>query len=216
MDGIHDLGGVEGFGPIEVERDEPVFHADWERRVFGMAALVTGGGLANVHAFRHAIERMDPVHYLESSYYEHWLTAAASLLVERGVVTRAELDTRTGAPFTLARPARDPRPADATPRAPAAAAPAARPRFAPGDAVIVRNIHPHGHTRCPRYVRGRRGTIVRADDAFPLPDLAAHGRAPRVFTYGVRFDARELWGAEGGAGEAVQVDLWETYLEPAP
>jgi nitrile hydratase len=171
--------------------------------------MVTGQRLADVHAFRHAIERMDPVHYLDSPYYEHWLTAAATLLVEHGLVTRGELDARAGT-FPLARP---PHPAAAS-IATAAHDAEAAPRFAVGDAVVVRNVHPHRHTRCPRYVRGKRGVIVRRDGIYALPDVAAHGGVRcKQHTYSVRFDAHELWGADAGAGETIHVDLWEAYLD---
>ena len=106
MNGIHDMGGLDGFGRVEVEADEPVFHHPWERAVFGISTAVLGRRIANVDAFRHAIERMDPVHYLASSYYEHWLTGAATLLVERGVVSAAELEARAGGAFPLAGPVR--------------------------------------------------------------------------------------------------------------
>src|SRR6185295_9534529 len=143
----------------------------------------------NVHAFRHTIERMEPIHYLSSPYYEHWLTAIATLAVETGVLTREELEKRAGGVFPLSRPLRG------TPEASAASE--AAPRFAIGDAVVVRQLNPLGHTRCPRYVRGKRGAIVRVDPAYRVPDVAAHqADAPRQFQYGVRFAARELWGAQ--------------------
>ena len=206
MNGIHDLGGMDGLGPVEVEADEPVFHAPWERVVFGSVVGRQGGG--NVHAFRHAIERMDPAHYLTSPYYEHWLTGLATLMIERGVITAAELEARAGGRFPLSRPI----PPLPSPTPPASAA----PRFAIGSAVRVVNEHPLGHTRCPRYVRGKRGVVVRHDGAFAVPDVAAHadltGEEP---VYGLRFAARELWGDAAGVRETVHVDLWERWLEPA-
>jgi nitrile hydratase len=205
VNGIHDLGGMDGFGPVVVERDEPVFHAAWERTVFGLAAARLLARLGNTHEFRHAIERMDPGHYLDSPYYEHWLTALATLLVERGVLTAEQLERRAGGRFPLSAGASRP---------PAGAPSVETPRFAVGDPVRVRNFHPPGHTRCPRYVRGRRGVVVRVDPAFVVPDVAAHSdAAPREPTYGVRFEARELWGEGAGAREAVHVDLWDRYLE---
>lgn len=211
MDGVHDLGGKDGFGPVVAEAGEPVFHAPWEGKVFALAAVVTSQKLANIHAFRHAIERMDPLHYLGSSYYEHWLTGMATLLVERGIVTPDELTTRAGGSFPLSRPAR----AEAVAAA-AAATPddgGAPPRFAVGAAVLVREVHPFGHTRCPDYVRGKRGTIVRVDGAFALPDVAAHSTVRRREpSYNVRFTAEALWGV-GAHGESVAVDLWESYLD---
>jgi nitrile hydratase subunit beta len=205
VDGIHDLGGMHGFGPVEREADEPVFHEDWERRTLGMAAATFVSGLGNGGRFRHAIERMDPTHYLSSSYYEHWLTGVATLYVEAGVFDREDLDARLGAPFTLSRPASAPAVDDPGPGRD-------RPRFAIGDAVRVRDLHPPGHTRCPRYVRGKRGVIARVDGIFSVPDVEAHSDERRHEpTYGVRFEARELWG--DAAGDPVFVDLWESYLE---
>src|SRR5262245_14808313 len=151
MNGVHDLGGVDGFGPVEVEPNEPVFHADWERRVFGMAALMVTQFFTNAGVFRHAIERMDPVHYLDSPYYEHWFTALATLFVERGMIDRAALEARAGGIVPLGRPARPgPLPTTGDPE---------RPRYAVGDRVVVMTRHPTGHTRCPRYVRGKPGVI---------------------------------------------------------
>jgi nitrile hydratase len=206
MDGVHDLGGMDGFGPVEVEAKEPVFHQAWERVVFGLAAATSRLRGNNLHAYRHAIERMHPAHYLSSSYYEHWLTALATLLVEAGVVTRAELEAKVGGAFPLAQTVR---------ASPTAAAPsAAAPRYVVGSNVRVRDLHPFGHIRCPRYVRGKRGAVVRVDGRFPLPDVAAHsGRPCDQYSYNVRFAARDLWGDAAGGAEAVHVDLWEEYLE---
>lgn len=210
MDGVHDLGGVAGFGPVEVETDEPTFHEDWERQVFrlnaaaGRAGIVTSGG-----AFRHSIERMDPAHYLGSSYYEHWLTGIATLAVEHGVVSAAELDERAGGRFPLSGADRGSAPeGDADD--------GADPRFEIGSTVRVRAWHPAGHTRAPRYVQGRRGVVVRHDGSYSVPDVEAHSdRRRREPTYSVRFTAEELWGEGGAPGAVVYVDLWESYLEDA-
>ena len=217
MNGIHDLGGMDGFGPVDVERNEPVFHAAWERTVFGITTAVFLARIGNAHAYRHAIERMEPRHYLGSPYYERMLTGIATMLVDRGVVSRADLDARVPGGFPLGRPvAAEPRRGVAidTGAAQGGAAAAGSARFAVGDAVVVRNVQTRGHTRCPRYVRGKRGTIVRVDRAFSLPDIEAHSDDVRKEpTYGVRFAATELWGAAGGARETVTVDLWESYLD---
>jgi nitrile hydratase len=208
VNGVHDLGGMDGFGPVEVEADEPVFHAPWERAVFAASVAWMLARLGNAHEFRHAIERMAPIHYLGSSYYEHWLTGVATLCVEKGALTREALERRAGGGFPLSR-------AVAAPPSPSVAG-RATPRFAVGDRVRVGNRHPLGHTRCPRYVRGREGVVLRVDAAFPLPDVAAHGggSCPEP-TYGVRFAARELWGPPADARDAVHVDLWESWLEAA-
>jgi nitrile hydratase len=206
MDGIHDLGGMAGLGPVEVEPGEPVFHRDWERAAFGVNMAVAMAGLHNGGRFRHSIERMDPGHYLSSSYYEHWLTGVATVLVEQDLVTVAELERRAGGRFPLSRADRGRAPDDVVERS--------EPRFAPGDRVRVRALHRLGHTRAPRYVQGKRGVVVRHDGAFSVPDVEAHS-AEKVAqpTYSVRFEARELWGDGAGEHEVVHVDLWECYLE---
>jgi nitrile hydratase len=209
MDGIHDLGGMSGFGPVEIEPDEPVFHERWEAHAYALNILGIGILRAyNVHEYRHAVERMDPAQYLGTSYYERWLTGVASLLVEKGVVTQAELEARAGGRFPLSRPAASVAPGDAPPQE--------VPRFAVGDAVVVRDIHPPGHTRVPRYVRGKRGVVVHVAPRFVFPDVAGHGlRAHREHTYHVEFPARDLWTDAAGSRETVIVDLWESYLEAA-
>jgi nitrile hydratase subunit beta len=208
MDGIHDLGGMCGFGSVSVERDEPVFHERWEARAFGLNALgIVVLRAYNTDEYRHAVERMDPAHYLAASYYERVLTGVATLLVEKGVLTHAELEARAGARFPLACPA--------APRAGQVARNGApRPRFAVGDHVVVRDRRPAGHTRAPRYVRGKRGVVVHVAPPFSFPDSAAHGLGVRTEpTYHVEFDARDLWADAAGRNETVVVDLWETYLE---
>lgn len=206
MDGIHDLGGMAGFGAVAHAATEAPFADDWERRAFSTTLALLAALRCPSSAFRHSIERMDPAHYLAASYYEHWLTGAATLAVEAGAVTREELERRAGGGFPLSQPALF------TPPAPP---PAGRtePRFAVGDRVRVRDRHPSGHTRTPRYVRGKRGAVVRVDVTAPLPDLEAHG-AGRVLdpTYAVRFEAAELWGDEG-RGESVVVGVWEYDLQ---
>jgi nitrile hydratase subunit beta len=210
MDGVHDLGGLDGFGPVEIERDEPVFHEPWERREFAVNMAIWMGLGVPGGRFRHSIERIPPARYLASSYYENWLTGVATLAVEAGVTTPQDLDARAGGHFPLARPDRG--------------APPAEPlddrldaRFAVGDHVRVREWHPAGHTRAPRYVQGKRGVVVRIDGAFHYPDAEAHGGGQVLDpTYSVRFESRELWGDGGDARDAVHVDLWERYLEADP
>lgn len=203
MDGIHDLGGVQGFGPVEVEDDEPVFHNDWERGAYRLSVAAMLAGHLNGR-FRHAIERMDPTWYLASPYYEHWLTATATGLVEGGLITQEELDERLGAPYPVARPMRAPRLHGPGPSVLAH-------RHSVGDAVRVREWHPVGHTRAPRYVQGKRGVVVRLYGVFSLPDVEYHCDGVRLEpTYCIRFEACDLWGAPG---DPVHVDLWESYLE---
>jgi nitrile hydratase len=207
VDGVHDLGGLTGFGPVTREATEPVFHERWEGRVFGIAGSLVQGG--HLHGVRHAIERMDGVHYLTSPYYEHWMTAVASLLVEAGVISADDLIDRAGS-FPLARPlAAHPVPAELMGDAPTS------PRFDLGSSVRVRNVHSRGHTRCPDYVRDRVGEVVRVDPVAAVPELDTHHRR-RVMesVYSVRFGLAELWG-EAEDGASIFVDLFERYLEPA-
>ena len=208
VDGIHDLGGMQGFGPVDVEPAEPVFHFPWEGRTFALAGGALGAGGFNTPMFRHAIERMDPAHYLSSSYYEHWLTAVATLLVEAGMVSRRELQERAGG-FPLSRPSHlTPGDVDTPP-------PGATPRYSTGEEVRARDIHFDGHTRCPRYVRGRRGVILRVDGTASIPEIEAHRREQiPEHTYGVRFELVELWGDAADPNAVVHVDMYERYLEP--
>ena len=211
MDGIHDLGGMQGFGPVEVEADEPVFHEPWEGRSFPLTGATIGAAGLNTPIFRHSIERMDPAHYLTSSYYEHWLTGVLTLAVEEGLLDLAELEERAGGVIPLSRPV--------APGATGAVDPTPgpeQPRFALGDPVRVTEVPPPGHTRCPRYVRGRRGVVVRLDGVHPVPDVEAHHRlVVPEHTYSVRFDATELWGPTADRRATVHVDLHERYLEAA-
>ena len=206
MDGIHDMGGLEGFGPVDAPPTEPVFTEDWERRAFRLS-MATMIALMPGAAFRHSIERMDPAHYLASSYYEHWLTGVATLLVDRGLTTPEELDEHAGGRFPISRPDRGTAP-------PKPEADRTEPRFNVGDRVRVREWHPLGHTRAPRYVQGKRGVVTRLDGAENVPDFEAHGGGKVLDpTYSVRFTPRELWGEGGADGATVNVDLWERYLE---
>ena len=216
-DGIHDMGGMGGMGSVEPEPNEPVFHAPWERRVFAMRRLLVPWGLGgNWGSFRFAQERVPAVDYLRFSYYERWFTALVDLLRANGVVTEAELASGAADKETP-RPERRERP----PRAPLGFGlldldvPA---RFAVGDAVRARDVHPAGHIRLPRYARGKPGKVIRDNGVYALQDTDARGRQLGDFpqhVYTVRFTARELWGERGNDRDAVYVELWEDYLEPA-
>jgi nitrile hydratase subunit beta len=213
MNGVHDMGGMDGFGPVVREADEPVFHADWEGRIAALASVMLWR--VNADETRHAIERIPPARYLASSYYERWLAAAETLLVERGVVTREELLAKEDAsidPALIANSAAAHGPAPVKDK-PGAKSP--RPRFAKGDRVRARNINLAGHTRLPRYARGRAGVVARDWGVFVFPDTNAHhaGTKPQ-HCYSVSFDARELWGKSASGRERVFIDLWEDYLEP--
>ena len=224
MNGAHDLGGMHGLGPIdpEPESQEPVFHADWERRVFGLALGGSTGALGrwNIDMARHARERQHPVDYLRNTYYENWLVGLEKLLVETGLVTADELASgKSAGPADEATRARRLRAEDvaaALARGRPADAPAdTPPRFRPGDRVRAVNRHPIGHTREPRYVRGRAGVVHAYHGAHVLPDLSVLGQRVGRHLYSVRFEARELWGEDADGRSAVYVDLWEDYLETA-
>ena len=220
MNGIHDMGGMHGMGAIAPEPNEPVFHHPWERRVFALRIAASALRCWNLDESRHAAERMRPAQYLAASYYQRWLFALEQLLLERGLVSRAELDSGAAA-GAGAQPPRQALPASAVDlvlRYPGAsrAGVSVAPRFAAGDAVRARNDHPAGHTRLPRYVRGRPGVIARDHGVFVLPDSNASGRGPQPqHVYSVRFTARALWGEQAAARDAVYVDLWDDYLDPA-
>jgi nitrile hydratase beta subunit len=224
MDGVHDLGGMQGFGRVEREEHEPVFHARWEAEVLAMMRAGGGRGVYNLDEFRHAIERMRPAEYLAATYYEKWLDGITRLYLEKGIVTQAEIEARTAffgarpdapatAPLSGPMPARAPFNPEWTQQV--LRETGVKPRFAPGDPVITRNIHPRGHTRLPRYARGRRGVIHCVHGVHVFPDSHAHGlgEQPQPL-YSVRFEARELWGEDAEACQRVHLDLWESYLEP--
>ena len=217
MNGIHDMGGMTCFGPVEREDNEPVFHFEWERRVFALN-LASVGALGPVDKKRHAVERMDAGHYLNSTYYEHWLAALEIVAKEMGVLSEEEIASGVA---KMAGPAADPPPgADTIQAIVRGGVPASRdtgrlePRFGVGDRVRARNIHPPGHTRLPRYVRGRVGTVARCHGTHVFPDTNAHddGEHPQPL-YSVRFEATELWGPTAPQRDHLYLDLWEDYLE---
>ncbi|MEN8183944.1 MAG: nitrile hydratase subunit beta [Myxococcota bacterium] len=217
MNGIHDLGGMHGFGSVEREADEPLFHAPWEGRVFALLGLLLARGVTNVDAFRHGIERLDPATYLTAGYYGRWLASMETLCDEAGVVRRSELRARMQALSEGSRLA-PARPLDLPPAA--AAGDGYRrpleeaPRFGAGDRVRARNLNPPGHTRLPRYVRSRSGCVSKLHGGFVFPDSHAHGGGEQPqHLYTVRFETRELWGTEAEPG-FVHLDLFESYLEP--
>jgi nitrile hydratase subunit beta len=221
MNGGHDLGGMHGLGQIDAEPEtaEPVFHHDWEKRVFALTLASAALGQWSIDMGRHARERQHPADYLRHSYYENWLAGLEKLLVERGLVSVEELASGRAAgpaPEDLrARVLRADKVGPGLARgAPSAMEIADPPRFAVSDRVRAINRHPLGHTREPRYVRGRTGVIHEHYGAHVFPDLSAEGRREGRHLYSVRFEARELWGDPARDG-AVYVDLWQDYLEPA-
>ncbi len=221
MNSAHDLGGMHGFGPInpEPEGEEPVFHAEWEKRVLGLSLAVATLGKWNIDMARHARERQHPIDYLRHTYYENWLAGLEKLLLETGLVTAEELATgKATGPADDATSQRALKaehvPAFLSEGAPVTMEIDTAPRFRPGDMVRAINRHPLGHTREPRYVRGRVGVIHEYRGAHVFPDRSAQGSREGWHLYSVRFEASSLWGENANKGSAVYLDLWEDYLEP--
>jgi len=217
MNGAHDMGGMHGYGPVQPEADEPVFHAPWEGRVLAMRRALGAWRKWNIDAGRHSIETLPPADYARFSYYEKWLASAIKLALGAGLITERELETGHRDPSTPK--ATPPLTVDKVMPSILAGGPTvrptdAKPRFAAGQTVRARNIHPPGHTRLPRYVRGHLGTIECHHGAHVFPDSNARfeGEQPQIL-YTVRFTARELWGETANATDAVYLDLWEDYLE---
>ena len=219
MNGVHDMGGMHGMGPVAHEKDEPAFHEEWEGRVYALTRAVRAGGGPrwNIDAGRYEIERLPPAEYLRMSYYERWAARLAIQIVKMDLVTEAEVESgRPAAGSTKA-----------TPQLTAAMVPAMIARrgstkrdvnvkatFKRGQRVRARNMHPAGHTRLPRYARGKVGAIVEDRGVFVFPDTNAQflGENPQHL-YSVRFTARELWGDRASPRDSVYLDLWDDYLE---
>lgn len=228
MNGIFDLGGTDGMGPVVNDRGtEPVFRADWERRAFPMFAHAARAGLFNLDQFRHRIEQMEPTEYLLSNYYEHWTHAIEQFAEEKGLFDADELERR--ARYYLDNPDA-PRPEHTDPeivefvgQASRGGFPASRetdkaPAFAVGDRVQVAADSPYGHTRRARYIRGHVGVVTGAHGAYVYPDAAGNGlgESPE-HVYTVKFTATELWGPQAAEPNVVNYfDVWEPYLLPAP
>lgn len=218
MEGAQDMGGVEGFGPVGIETNEPVFHAEWERRAFAMTLAMATPGQWNIDMSRFARENRPHADYLSKSYYELWLAGLEQLLAERELVSPAEIEA--GKPLLpvkdvpvltrdkVAGMLRRGGPSEREPKAPA--------KFAIGDRVRTKTFSPPTHTRLPRYVRGRVGIIELNHGAHVFPDTNAMGGGENPdWLYTVTFDGRELWGEDGDPTVTCSVDAWESYLEPA-
>ncbi len=202
MDGMHDLGGRQGFGAVRYTLNAPAFHAAWEVRANSLYAFAVRRGIFNMDEYRHAIERMEPRHYLAASYYERSLTSLATLLVEKGIVTREELERRAQGLFPLAAPS-----------APGRTNVPTRERFQPGDRVRVRADYVPGHVRMPGYIRGKPGVVVSESPAYPFPDAHAHAlESQDEPTYDVRFRSEDLWPDSADAA-LVYVGVFQSYLE---
>ena len=219
MNGVHDMGGMDGMGRIEYEKNEPVFHARWEGRVFALWRATGAWGKWNIDAGRHQRELIPAAEYLRMTYYEKWLSGMTELLIKTGLVTRAEIDT--GKPARGSMKASPPLTADKVPQLVAKGAPASRnvsatARFLVGHRVRARNINPTGHTRLPRYARGKLGTIEHDHGVFVFPDTNAHFLGEKTqHVYSVRFAARELWGEQATPQDTICVNLWDDHLDPA-
>lgn len=218
MNGAQDMGGVMGFGPVVPEANEPVFHGEWERRVLAMTVAMGPVGGWSADAGRFARENVPPVDYLSRSYYEIWYFGLLRLLLDKGLVTPPEM--AAGHAIGSAKPVnRVLGAADIAPML-AKGRPTERPiaaaaQFSIGSRVRARNMHPTGHTRLPRYVRGHVGVVTLLHGAHVFPDTSAAGtgEAPQ-WLYTVRFDGAELWGEAADPTVTVSVDAWESYLEP--
>jgi nitrile hydratase len=219
MDGAHDMGGVKGFGPVVPEPNEPVFHEEWERRAFALTVAMARPGGWNIDMSRFARENRPPEDYLSKSYFQIWLAGLETLMIERGLVTREEIDAgkvlAPPKPGVQAVPPQDIGPTirRGGPTVREAEAPAL---FAIGETVRMKDIHPPTHTRLPQYVRGRLGTIELNHGCHVFADLHSLGTGEHPqWLYTVRFDGPQLWGKDGDPSLSVSVDAWESYLERA-
>ncbi len=216
MDGIHDMGGMHGFGTITYEKNQPTFHDDWERRVWGLKFGLTFPDWVNLDYARHSLERMPPDLYLSYSYFERFLYAITTTLLSGGFITLEEVQngkaTLGSAPRTDAA---GPESVDPYSHPGYRREIDANPLFKTGDRVRTENLHPSGHTRLPRYARDKVGQIHLHHGAHVLPDTNAHGQGESpTHLYTVVLSARDLWGAEAAAKDKVFLDVWECHLEP--
>lgn len=216
MNGPHDMGGQQGFGPVQAEQNEPYFHHEWERRALGLVVAMGATGAWNLDMSRAARESLPPAKYLSSSYYQIWMEGLERLLVQRSLASAEEIETgrMTTPPASVPRNLAAAYVSKALARGWSALRDvSAPPRFKVGDVVRTRNLNPPSHTRLPRYCRDKPGTIMRVHGAHVFPDSNAMGKGEDPqWLYSVRFEAAVLWGSDTTAS-AVYVDLWEPYLE---
>ena len=218
MNGVHDMGGMQGMGPLKYDKNEPVFHEVWEGRAWALVRAIGPWGRGRWGNSRYELERIPPAEYLRMPYYERWFTMVVNRLLRSNLVTPGELESGMW-DQSHPKPTLPPAP----PRTPGQATPGAarlnvrvRPRFKVGQRALVRNIHPVGHTRLPRYTRGKRGKVLRDHGVFALQDTNADGQTlggKPQHVYTIQFTARELWGDQAAAQDRVFVDMWEDYLE---
>ena len=218
MDGVHDMGGMDGFGKVEPEANEPVFHAPWEGRVLAMQRAMGYAGAWQIDMSRAAQEKLPPAVYLTASYYQRWALAMEKNVVERGFAGTDEL--AAGRALHPGKPLRRKLTAEVVKQGMTrgsffrqAQGPA---RFKPGDRVRTKNIHPATHTRLPRYARGRVGVVELVHGCHAFPDSVATDRGDNPqWLYTVTFDSRELWGPDAEPTLQVSIDAFEPYLDPA-
>jgi len=218
MDGIHDMGGMHGFGKVEPENNEPVFHAAWEGRTLAMQRAMMYAGAYNIDQMRAAIEALPPELYLSSSYYKRWALEIENLVTGLGLADVDEIKTGHArhAGKTLPRKLAAADVPNALTRGSYVRPPSGPARFKAGDRVRAKNIHPATHTRLPRYVRGHVGVIeaIRGCHVFPDSSALGAGENPQ-WLYTVRFEGRELWGENTDPTLTVSIEAFEPYLEAA-
>ena len=217
MNGPQDVGGLMGFGLVNPEPNEPVFHHGWEGRVLGVTLCAGAIGPWNLDQSRFARESLPPSTYYSSTYYEIWLAGLEKLLVDAGLVTEQEL--KAGRSLSDSSPPDRILTADRVAGAlrrggPVTREPQTEAKFAPGQLVRTKVMHPKSHTRLPRYARGKDGVVESVAGCHVYPDSHANneGECPQ-WLYTVRFDATELWGSDAEPNTTVSIDAWEPYLE---
>jgi nitrile hydratase len=219
VDGIHDMGGMQDWGSVSAPSpDERPFREEWEKRAFALALLSMRVSGTNLDAFRHSMNRLEPLDYLADGYYGRWLRGAENLLTDSGIIAPGAVDARTRKELgeeVMEPPEPEASRPDYKPAGPGSLRPLdASPRFSPGDPVRAKDIHPSGHTRLPRYVRGRVGTVRQVQPAHLFPDTNAHFEGENVqHVYSVEFLSSELWGADAEVF-LLNIDLYDDYLEP--
>lgn len=219
MNGVHDMGGMQGMGPIQAEKNEPVFHTVWEGRAYGVTRAMGAWRKWSLDGARYQRELIRPADYFTKSYYERWIVALCELMVKTGLVSSAELESGRpdpGSPKLTPGFTGDKVAAFVAKGVPASRNVPVVARFHAGEKVRARNMNPVGHTRLVRYARGKIGAIHQDHGVFVFPDTNAllQGEKPQ-HVYSVRFAARELWGEQAMAQDSVYIDLWDDYLEPA-
>lgn len=219
MNGLHDMGGMQCYGPVKPEPNEPIFHDEWEKRALALTVAMGFSGKWNIDISRFARESLPPQFYLTKSYYQIWLAALQNLMLERDMISANELST--GKSETSGVEVKRVVSADQVPGALALGAPVDRPPrvepgFKTGEKVRALNINPRGHTRLPRYVRGKVGEIASIQGCHVFPDSNARQKGEKPhWLYSVRFGAQELFGPGAEAENTVMVDCWGAYLEHA-